>query len=225
MKFWSVIVMSLLLVTSAKAGDPAGATISDSSGQAVVAVHFDTDKADIKAEDLGSLQELAKRIINESLKIVVVGHADERGRRVYNLVLGQRRACSVAAKLLELGVPEDRILALSYGEEQPAAPHGIREHLATNRRVELLSIEPLVKEVEVKVVKPYKNRLALYGGFGPSGLDRSDTSYSTVTSVVVDQDYTGVFGIGYSRNITNRFSLGGIAFTNNSYVLSFGLDF
>ncbi|MFD2263626.1 peptidoglycan-associated lipoprotein Pal [Lacibacterium aquatile] len=55
-----------------------------------------------------------------SRRLVVEGHADERGTREYNLALGERRAQAVKDYLVALGVPSDRLSTVSYGKERPA---------------------------------------------------------------------------------------------------------
>ena len=56
---------------------------------------------------------------NPKLNIVLEGHADERGTREYNLVLGERRANSAKDYLMTYGISSNRISVLSYGKERP----------------------------------------------------------------------------------------------------------
>ena len=56
---------------------------------------------------------------NSSIKVVLEGHADERGTREYNLALGERRANSAKDYLMTYGISSDRISVLSYGKERP----------------------------------------------------------------------------------------------------------
>jgi len=50
----------------------------------------------------------------------VEGNCDDRGGREYNLALGQHRADSVKAYLVQHGAPADKISTASFGEENPA---------------------------------------------------------------------------------------------------------
>ena len=68
---------------------------------------------------------------------MIEGHTDERGGREYNLALGQRRSEAVRRALGLLGVPENRIEAVSFGKEKPAAPGTDENSLAQNRRAEI----------------------------------------------------------------------------------------
>ncbi len=71
---------------------------------------------------------------NSDYDLVIEGHCDERGTEEYNLALGQRRADSVKKYLVILGIPEDRIKTISYGESVPADPRHNEEAWAKNRR-------------------------------------------------------------------------------------------
>ena len=56
---------------------------------------------------------------NSKIKVVLEGHADERGTREYNLALGERRANAAKDYLMTYGISSDRISVLSYGKERP----------------------------------------------------------------------------------------------------------
>ena len=64
---------------------------------------------------------------------VVEGNADERGTREYNLALGARRADSVKAFLVSLGVSPNRLTTVSYGKERPIDGRSSEEGWARNR--------------------------------------------------------------------------------------------
>jgi peptidoglycan-associated lipoprotein len=66
--------------------------------------------------------------------VTIEGHTDERGTREYNLALGERRASAVRSYLGTLGVPSDRTLTISYGEERPVDPGHDESAYALNRR-------------------------------------------------------------------------------------------
>jgi peptidoglycan-associated lipoprotein len=66
--------------------------------------------------------------------VTIEGHTDERGTREYNLALGERRASAVRSYLGTLGVPSDRTLTISYGEERPVDPAHDENAYALNRR-------------------------------------------------------------------------------------------
>lgn len=68
--------------------------------------------------------------------VVLEGNADERGSREYNLALGQKRAEAVAKALRTLGIPADRIEAISFGKEKPRAVCHEEKCWAENRRAD-----------------------------------------------------------------------------------------
>ena len=98
------------------------------------------------AYDDTEIDEIATRIIiqhanfmqsNPSVNLRLEGHADERGTREYNLALGENRALSVK-EVLGLYNLDDRIIVVSYGEEQPILTGSNEEAWEKNRRVELV---------------------------------------------------------------------------------------
>lgn len=67
-------------------------------------------------------------------KIMIEGHADERGTREYNLALGERRANAAREYLVSLGIDPNRIKTISFGKERPAIPGSSENAYAQNRR-------------------------------------------------------------------------------------------
>ena len=102
-------------------------------------VYFDYDSYVIKPEFQSILVAHANFLkANASRRISLEGHTDERGGREYNLALGQRRAEAVRRALGLLGVPDNRMEAVSFGKEKPAVPGSNEEAWAKNRRVEIV---------------------------------------------------------------------------------------
>ena len=98
------------------------------------------------AYDDTEIDEVATRVIiqhanfmqnNPSARLRLEGHADERGTREYNLALGENRALSVK-EVLGLYNLEDRVVVVSYGEEQPVEIEHNEEAWEKNRRVEFV---------------------------------------------------------------------------------------
>jgi peptidoglycan-associated lipoprotein len=69
-----------------------------------------------------------------SVRFNIEGHCDERGTAEYNLSLGERRANSVKAYLVELGVPADRVVIVSKGKEAPFCTESNEACWQQNRR-------------------------------------------------------------------------------------------
>jgi peptidoglycan-associated lipoprotein len=105
-------------------------------------IYFDFDKADLKPEAKATLRNKADWLrMNPSYALRIEGHCDERGTNEYNLALGERRAHAAKKFLTALGISDDRISTISYGEERPADPRSNQEAWAKNRRDEFKLIK------------------------------------------------------------------------------------
>ncbi|MDZ7590004.1 MAG: peptidoglycan-associated lipoprotein Pal [Rubrivivax sp.] len=101
-------------------------------------VYFDFDSFAIKNEFNSMLDGHAKALAaSRDKRMVVEGHTDERGSREYNLALGQKRAEAVVRSLGLLGVGEQQLEAVSFGEERPAMLGSDEDAWSRNRRAEL----------------------------------------------------------------------------------------
>lgn len=100
-------------------------------------VYFDFDSYALRPDALETLKVNAEKIkATPSVIIQIEGHCDERGTAEYNLALGERRALATREHLIRLGVSGDRLVTISYGEEDPADPGHDEAAWAKNRRCE-----------------------------------------------------------------------------------------
>ena len=100
-------------------------------------VYFDFDSFVVKPEFTPLLEANARYLkANAQRRVSLEGHTDERGGREYNLALGQKRAEAVRRALGLLGVSEQQMEPVSFGEEKPAASGFDEEAFSKNRRVE-----------------------------------------------------------------------------------------
>ncbi len=100
-------------------------------------VYFDYDSSSLRPDAIATLQKNAEKIKQvPGVIIQLAGHCDERGTQEYNLALGERRALAVRDYLIKLGIPGERLVTISYGEEFPADPGHNESAWAKNRRVE-----------------------------------------------------------------------------------------
>ena len=77
-------------------------------------ITYGFDKAVLTASDRESLKKDAKVLnANPSVKVVIAGHADERGTDTYNIVLGQKRAKAAMMYLVHMGISKKRIKIVS----------------------------------------------------------------------------------------------------------------
>ena len=83
-------------------------------------VFFETDKHDLTEEARNALAANAAWLrTHPTIRILVEGHCDERNTSEYNMALGWRRANSVKAYLVSLGISANRIETISFGKERP----------------------------------------------------------------------------------------------------------
>jgi outer membrane protein OmpA-like peptidoglycan-associated protein len=103
-------------------------------------VFFDFDSAVLKPGGRRELERVAQ-VLNKYPKttIIVEGHTDKSGSETYNQKLSERRAQSVQDALIQMGVIQERIQSIGYGESQP-----ISSDPAANRRVEIF-IKPITR--------------------------------------------------------------------------------
>jgi peptidoglycan-associated lipoprotein len=126
---------------SASSVDPYGlAALKDpKSPLAKRSVYFDYDSYAIKDEYKPLLDHHARFLVkNGTMKMLIQGHADERGSREYNLALGQKRAEAVKKALTLLGAQEAQLESVSLGEEKPACADATESCWAQNRRGDML---------------------------------------------------------------------------------------
>jgi len=98
-------------------------------------IYFDFDKSTLTPAAQDNLLRKAEWLReNSDATVTIEGHCDERGTAEYNLALGDRRAESAKAFLVDLGIDAARLTTISYGEERPVDPRNTEEAWAKNRR-------------------------------------------------------------------------------------------
>jgi OOP family OmpA-OmpF porin len=111
-------------------------------------IQFEYNKAEIKPESFGLLDEIADVILkNPQIKeLSIEGHTDGDGSPKSNRKLSDNRAKSVKKYLVDKGVAEAMLLTKGWGEDKPVADNDSDEGKAKNRRVEFL----ITKQDEIK---------------------------------------------------------------------------
>ena len=113
------------------------AAFKKAADAALVNIHFDYDKAEIKEKDRAILQGVAEFMkAFPAAKVEIEGHCDERGTNEYNLALGNRRAAAALAYLKTLGVDDARFTTISFGKEKPLCAEAKEGCWSQNRRGE-----------------------------------------------------------------------------------------
>ncbi|MEK8085655.1 outer membrane protein OmpA [Aquabacterium sp. A3] len=99
---------------------------------------FDFDKAVLKAEGKAKLDDLAEKVKDLTLEVIIaVGHTDSVGPDEYNQKLSIRRSEAVKAYLVDKGIDAARVYTEGKGEKQPVADNKTSDGRAQNRRVEI----------------------------------------------------------------------------------------
>ncbi len=121
---------------------PAGSGIEGSlaaTGRATTyGIHFDTDSANLRADAVQTLNEIATSLRRHPRwRVAIIGHTDARGTAAHNLALSRARATAVVDWLVAHGIAAERLRAEGRGEDEPVADNATAQGRALNRRVEI----------------------------------------------------------------------------------------
>ena len=101
-------------------------------------VYFQYDSFVVQPEYQSVVEAHARYLsANRDKHVVIEGNTDERGSREYNLALGQKRADAVRRALATLGVDDNQMESISFGEEKPRAVGADETSFAENRRADI----------------------------------------------------------------------------------------
>lgn len=101
-------------------------------------VFFEFDSYDVADSFQAVLEGHARALrAQPGRRIVIEGHADDRGGSEYNLALGQKRAEAVFKVLALMGVTAQQVEAVSFGDTRPVDAARTPEAWAKNRRAEI----------------------------------------------------------------------------------------
>jgi len=117
------------------------ATVPEGDLRTLGFVLFDKNSSKISAHNDSLIAEVAKIIQTEPrMQIELTGHTDNSGSDELNQKLAKSRAGMVRARLIEKGVDEKRINALSFGKDNPIAENESEEGQLLNRQVTIWGI-------------------------------------------------------------------------------------
>jgi hypothetical protein len=104
----------------------------------VYGIYFDFNSATIKPQSGPVLQTIADVMKkNPDWVLTVEGHTDNIGGDAANLDLSSRRAAAVRAALIQLDIPDKRLVSSAFGASVPRDTNATLAGRARNRRVEL----------------------------------------------------------------------------------------
>ncbi|MCH2033739.1 MAG: OmpA family protein [Tenacibaculum sp.] len=101
-------------------------------------LHFKTGETNINltTEERQEMADIAKYLDQvEGAQCIVTGHTDNTGDATANLSIGQERANSAKRYLVQNGIPENKITAISKGQNEPIADNSTEKGKAENRRI------------------------------------------------------------------------------------------
>ena len=111
-------------------------------------IFFNFDRSTIRPDAAAVLEQNADILkSNPDINVVIEGFADVRGSSAYNLRLGQRRAESTKAFLVQLGVDPSRIKTTSGGETTQFAAGSTEDAFQLNRRAHFIPTHSPVSSV------------------------------------------------------------------------------
>lgn len=124
-------------------GVPTAVTVSVAQNRVGIgmtdAILFATGQVELTPPGRDLLRRLAPVLAATRGDIVVEGHTDSTpvtgGRFATNWELSAARAASVVRRLIDLGIPAQRLSAVGYADTRPLAPGTDPASLARNRRV------------------------------------------------------------------------------------------
>jgi outer membrane protein OmpA-like peptidoglycan-associated protein len=100
-------------------------------------IRFETGSAAIDRQSDGLLDRLVRTLQScPETSVVIGGHTDSQGDSIPNMRLSQERAMAVRDYVIDAGIPENRLLAVGFGESEPIADNDTDEGRALNRRIE-----------------------------------------------------------------------------------------
>ena len=121
-------------------GGPNVMNLADITGK-LQPVFFDYNKSDIRDDQVAALQNNAGVLkANPQANVLIEGHCDERGTEEYNQALGDRRATAAKDYLVSLGIAENRVRTISYGETRPFAQGHNEDAWRQNRRAQFVAV-------------------------------------------------------------------------------------
>ncbi|MBI9041061.1 OmpA family protein [Lutibacter sp.] len=111
-----------------------------SEGKIIVnGIKFDVNKATLKPESMGPINEIYQLMIdNPTVNFSVEGHTDSDGGDDTNMTLSKARGQSVMDKLISMGIASNRLKYDGFGESKPIDNNTTPEGKANNRRVEFV---------------------------------------------------------------------------------------
>ncbi len=125
-------------IAQAAAAKPATQAAAAKSGSVGMRINFGFDSA-VLPESAHAMIDVVAQVMKESpdIKVRVEGHTDAIGSADYNATLSERRALSVGAYLVKLGIDSSRLELVGKGMSEPLTRN---PYDPDNRRVQFVRV-------------------------------------------------------------------------------------
>lgn len=101
-------------------------------------IHFDFDKSDVRANEVGKIKAIAAFMKeNPTFELAIEGFADPRGTDAYNQALSERRVMAIRDALVTEGASAGAIRTGAEGEKNRNCLQNTEGCFQLNRRVEV----------------------------------------------------------------------------------------
>jgi len=100
-------------------------------------IYFDFDNYNLSEVSSNSIKKFIEEYKNKIDAFIIIGHTDTKGTKEYNLKLSLKRAESVKAILIHLGISSEKIRILGEGENKLLVQTKDETKHPANRRVEI----------------------------------------------------------------------------------------
>jgi outer membrane protein OmpA-like peptidoglycan-associated protein len=99
---------------------------------------FDTDKSDIRSNEMSKITDIATHVKqNAPMEVGIGGYADARGTDQHNQGLSERRVNAIRDALVKAGVASDKIQTSAFGEQKPLCNESTDACWQRDRRVDV----------------------------------------------------------------------------------------
>jgi outer membrane protein OmpA-like peptidoglycan-associated protein len=98
-------------------------------------LYFNFDEDEFSIVDMEPFMIAAEYAL-QGRTVLIEGHTDSKGMDTYNVQLSIKRVKKIRQLMIDMGVPDDRISVVGYGEELKKGENGSEQSRQVNRRVD-----------------------------------------------------------------------------------------
>lgn len=109
------------------------------SDEPLASLYFERGTSSVSDQHRSILRSLVDTFGLRNVGFAITGYADDLGRRPFNMTLSSKRAEAIKEACIELGIPEDKLIAIGKGVEVPNLLSAMREN-PQSRRVDIFPI-------------------------------------------------------------------------------------